>query len=212
MPQEGKNVKVKKLNLAFCLYKVTFATKNKKMTPILSFIRALLQVCGGLCLVVLFACSPQQDRKSREFIAEGMKSRKIKRVTDAQLLENVDRLGKQNVEALTEIFLAKTDATQPFVCKTENYWTGNKPFLYVTAVRLVCEAQQAVFEKEKQLLQAYFYNDANSVESTANIQKIDDTAIIYTSPVTLNGKLVGMWTVVFDKKQLVMNTEAKKAY
>lgn len=163
--------------------------------------------CLLLLLSFVFACTPQQERKSREFIAEGMKSRKIKRVTDVQLLEAVDRLGKQNVEELMTLFLSKTDASKPFVCKTENYITDTKKFLYVLAVRLVCEEKQTVFEKEKQLLQAYFYNDANGTESTTNIQKIDDSAIIYTAPVTFNGKLVGMWTVVFDKKQLVMNTQ-----
>jgi hypothetical protein len=159
-----------------------------------------------LAAYLLAACTPQQDRKSREFIAEGMKSRKIKRVTDAQLLVTIDQLGQKNTNELTEVFLAKTDASKPFVCNAQDY-VADKKFPYVLALRLVCQENQALFDKEKQLLQAYLHNEANGIESMANIQKIDDSAIIYTTPVTLNGKFLGMWTMVFDKKQLIMNSK-----
>lgn len=156
-----------------------------------------------LCFTLLLSCSPQ-ERKSREFIAEGMKSRKIKRVTDVKLLSAVDEFGKKTVAELNEIMLQKIDLAT-FDCQVNKYVPESKKFIFVSAYRLVCEAKTAAFDKEKQVFEAYLYDSQQDKDLTDNIQKINDEAIIYTSPFTLNGKFVGMWTVVIDKKELIKN-------
>ena len=157
-----------------------------------------------VCLLIL-GCTPQ-DRKSREFIAEGMKSRKIKRVTEVQLLETATIFGKETVDKLTKSVLPKIDASKPFDCQVGLYVPTTTKFMYVLTYRLVCQETQTSYAKEKQVLQAYMYDSQQDKELTDNIQKIDDEAIIYTSPFTINGKFMGMWTIVLDKKALVMNT------
>lgn len=150
------------------------------------------------------SCTPQ-ERKSRDFIAEGMKSRKIKRVTDAQLLSAATDFGKKAINKLNEVVLPKIDASKPFDCQIAQYLPKDTKFMYVMDYRLVCQETQAKYEKEKQIFQAYNYNSLNDKELTENIQKIDNEAIIYTAPFTINGKFIGMWTMVMDKKMLVMN-------
>jgi hypothetical protein len=150
------------------------------------------------------ACTPQ-DRKSREFIAEGMKSRKIKRVTDVQLLGTATDFAKKAVEKLNKTALPKIDISKTFDCNTKLYIPDSLKFMYVLDYRLVCQETQTGYEKEKQVFQAYTYNSQNNIELVDNLQKIDDKAIIYTSPFTINGKFIGMWTIVMDKKQLIMN-------
>jgi hypothetical protein len=165
-----------------------------------TFYISFLSWVAILCLV---ACSPQ-DRKSRDFIAEGMKSRKIKRVTDVKLLTAVDDFGKKTVAELQKIVLSKIEIDK-FNCQVHDYVSPDKKFIYVSAYRLVCKTEMALFDKEKQVFEAYQHDSQQDKDLTDNIQKINDEAIIYTSPFTLNGQFKGMWTIVMDKKELIKN-------
>ena len=166
----------------------------------------LFKVASLIILAMLFVeCTPQ-ERKSRDFIAQGMKDRKIKRVTDVQLLTAATEFGKTSVAKLNEMLLPKIDASKPFECNLSSYFQADSTkFTYVKEFRMVCQVSQAKYEKEKQVFQAYLYNSLNDKEFTDNIQKIDGDAIIYTSAFTMNGKFIGMWTIVLDKKELVKN-------
>jgi integral membrane protein len=165
----------------------------------------LFKITTVLVLMMFAACTPQ-ERKSREFIAEGMKDRKIKRVTDVQLLTAATDIGKQSVVKLNEMLLPKIDISKSFDCSLASYFQKDSiKFMYVKEFRLVCQASQTKYDKEKQVFEAYSYNSANDKEFTDNIQKIDGEAIIYTSAFTMNGKFIGMWTIVLDKKELVKN-------
>jgi hypothetical protein len=156
-------------------------------------------------LLIVTACSPEQDPRRRKFISDELKNRKIKRVTDSQLLGAANGFGKTAVDKLQTELLNNYEAGKPFDCQANSYIKAKLNLQYVLTYRIVCQAQQALFEKEKQLWQAYEYNTQKELELTDNLQKIDGEAIIYTSPITLNGQLVGMWTVVLDKKEIVKN-------
>jgi hypothetical protein len=158
-----------------------------------------------LALFTTTACSPEQDPRRRKFITDELKNRKIKRVTDSQLLGAANSFGKTAVEKLQNELLNNYEAGKPFDCKATSYIKAKIDLQYVLTYRIVCEATQTTFDKEKQLWQAYQYNAQQELELTDNLQKIDNEAIIYTSPITLNGQLVGMWTVVLNKKEIVKN-------
>jgi hypothetical protein len=151
------------------------------------------------------ACSPDQDPRRRKFISDELKNRKIKRVTDSQLLGAANSFGKTATDKLQAELLNNYEAGKPFDCQANSYIKTKLDLQYVLTYRIVCQPQQALFEKEKQLWQAYQYNAEKELDLTDNLQKIDNEAIIYTSPITLNGQLVGMWTVVLNKKEIVKN-------
>ena len=119
------------------------------------------------------------------------------------MIEGTQRYGKPAADSLTALLYAKVDPSKPFVCDMAQYVTNAPKFRLVQRYSLVCQDAPALLPKEREIWQAYQYNVQNKLPIAENVQKVDNDFMLYTAPVTINEKLVGMWSVLVDKKELV---------
>lgn len=141
--------------------------------------------------VVTTRCTPDRVKYTPE-LKQQMADMKIKRVTNADLVETVDVLGgkvtavveKELTDSLTK---ATTTARKQQLCQLQNL-----PRLdaiskkYEVNIRLLGPADvqnKALDAKEREVLDAYLYNAEQKQSQIANIQKINDTTYIYNAAV-----------------------------
>ncbi|HEY9117786.1 MAG TPA: hypothetical protein VIN11_08165, partial [Roseivirga sp.] len=60
--------------------------------------------------------------------------------------------------------------------------------------------------KAKQLFEAYDYNRKNNLSSEANVQQLDEgKTLLYTKPIIHNDSTLGMWSILFSRKEIVLS-------
>ncbi|TAF64263.1 MAG: hypothetical protein EAZ55_11780 [Cytophagales bacterium] len=150
-------------------------------------------------LIFLGACEdPFENGYDRKAIAQEVKNRKIKKISEGQLLEFTQTLGNQLV-----VLLEKNDAKAQELL--QKYETKANFFLFKG------ENKKFVFSKEKEILEAYQYNIEKGLPIESNIQNIvKEQIIVFNAPYQdKNGKVVGMWSIHFPRSQVVKNVDAK---
>lgn len=184
-----------------------------------------------LLAVVTTRCTPDRVKYTPE-LKQQMADMKIKRVTNADLVETVDVLGgkvtavveKELTDSLTK---ATTMGRKQQLCQLQSL-----PRLeaiskkYDVNVRLLgpADVQNKTLDiKEREVLDAYLYNAEQKQSQIANIQKINDTTYIYNAAVptdniicqTCFGKEktpLAVWRLAINKREVVlrMNASVKK--
>ncbi|MGA0556063.1 hypothetical protein ACO2Q8_05390 [Larkinella sp. VNQ87] len=172
------------------------------------------------------SCAPDRNENTKAFVQE-LNDRKIKRITNAQLVSTVDDWGKVLVQnsgkALTSALTKNTGNKSlctlndiPVIQKLEKQ--------YAITIGLLTEkdtANPALHPKERELLAAYQYNAQNKLEQITNIQKINDTLFVYNAPVDPNDLICktcadqatlpfAVWRVVFNKREVIRRIDPKK--
>lgn len=179
----------------------------------------------------MIACTPDRVKYTPE-LKQQMADMKIKRVTNADLVETVDELGAK-VSAVVQKELADSLAdTQTADRKQRLCQLQNLPRLdaiskkYSIAVRLLGPADvqnKALDAKEREVLDAYLYNAEQKQPQIANIQKINDTTYIYNAAVPTDNVIcqtcfgtektpLAVWRLSINKREVVlrMNESVKK--
>ena len=57
--------------------------------------------------------------------------------------------------------------------------------------------------KEASLWEAYQYNISKGLPLEDNVQKLGDSALLYTVPIQQADSLTGMWSIAFEKRAIV---------
>ena len=123
------------------------------------------------------ACHEQNKNKISP--AELVKSREIKKVTEAEILQGGTILGDEIRLLIDKII--ETDST---ACKTgKSLKIDSLATTYNTEIRLIGNATENPKMLESQLLEAYQYNLENDLVLTHSIQKLDNKTVLYTYPI-----------------------------
>jgi hypothetical protein len=179
-------------------------------------------------LILFCGCNSRRLENTKELSRE-IKASQIKRVTHTQLIYTADEWGKKIVK-IAENTLIKELTTHPenagLLCKD------------VTAIPLMAALEKEygvqielltlsdlqngiVTPKEKELREAYLYSAKNQSSAGDNIQQLNDTLLLYNSPVPKESQLIklcgaqsnppyALWRLLFDKKEIIRKLDAKQ--
>lgn len=184
-----------------------------------------------LLISFLLACNPERVHYTNELKTE-MADSKIKRITNADIIETVDDLGGKISAAMEkELTNQLQKATRPAekikLCQLQNLPRAKAiAEKYDVDIRLLGEADiqnMKLDSKEREILDAYLYSVKQKQVPISNIQKINDTLFVYNSVVAASNPICktcfgnqetpfAVWHVGFNKREVVrrMNASVKK--
>ena len=168
--------------------------KNTAFLPLIT----LLATCG------LAACGNGKVNTSQ--LKGEMKSREIRRIPGAAIIERTMSLGDSLVQKLdAEAAMAQAGTA----IKTWSF-SGNS----LSATAYAFHKTYELAEKEAGVLAAYQYNADNNLAAEPNAQRLPgDPAnggtdlIAYNAPIVINKKPVGMWSLHFPMKFILLSIE-----
>jgi hypothetical protein len=147
-------------------------------------------------LITLLAC---EDKKiDTKAVKEEMKAREIKVIPEAKILDKAMVLGNE----LSSGFIyhrASNKADMPVK-------QGSK-IQPKTSFNLL-DGENNLKGKEKMLFEAYLYNSENGINSEANVQSLNkERSLLYTAPLISEGNMIGMWSIIFLRKEIVQSID-----
>ena len=173
--------------------------KNTAFLPLIT----LMAACG-LAVYGLSACGGGKVNTSQ--LKGEMKSREIRRIPGAAIIEKTMSLGDSLVQKLNAE-AAMAQAGTPI--KTWSF-SGNS----LSATAYAFHKTYDLAEKEAGVLAAYQYNADNNLAAEPNVQRLPgDPAnggtglIAYNAPIMIDGKPVGMWSLHFPMKFILLSIE-----
>ncbi len=145
------------------------------------------------CLL-LSSCGDQKIDTTKA--REEMEAREIKVVSEAQIIDQAEKLGNTFSEQLS---VSKESGEFQF------NWPEDSPF---EISYYLFESEEEPEGKAQALFQAYQYNKENGITSESNVQKLENgTKLLFTSPILFEGESIGMWALVILRKEVVLSIE-----
>jgi hypothetical protein len=180
-------------------------------------------------LLTLLGCNTEERVGNTRELAQEMKAMQIKRVTDAQLVSTVDEWGKQ-MASVARKALEKELAENPAQAGTLCQNPASLPLIaaldkeYGVTIQLMGPedvTNTVLSAKERELLDAYLYNAENNLPQSDNVQKLNDTLLVYNAPLPADSQIstacfknqkvsFAVWRILFDKKMVIRKLDAKK--
>lgn len=165
---------------------------------------AFLALITLLAACSLAACGGGKVNTSQ--LKGEMKSREIRRIPEATIIERTMSLGDSLVQKLdAEAAMAQAGTA----IKTWSF-SGNS----LSATAYAFHKNYDLAEKEAGVLAAYQYNADNNLVAEPNVQKLpgdpangETDLIAYNAPIMINKKLVGMWSLHFPMKFILLSIE-----
>lgn len=173
-------------------------------------------------LLVNLACSNFERLENSSQIKDQMEDYKIKRVSPTQITYQVEEMGGEISKALTKDFEKQmsgaSSARGQELCQLKDMTLiDSLSKTYNLTIRLLGQpdigSNKSLYEKEKEVLEAYADNVAKKLSMGDNIQKIGDSLFVYTSPIPYKmgvGKLCfgdesgfAIWSIVLRKQEVV---------
>jgi len=180
---------------------------------------------------LLSSCNPERVHYTNE-LKEEMADSKIKRITNADLIETVNDLGGKVSAVVQKELTAQLQKTTSPVERAKFCQLQNLPRTkaiaerYVLDIRLLGAADvqnKALNPKEREILDAYLYSAKQKQLPISNIQKITDTLFVYNAPISADSPICeacfgkqevpfAVWHIGFQKREVVrrMNSTKKK--
>lgn len=185
------------------------------MKPIIGL--GAVVVCLGLA-----ACNPERVKYTNELKQE-MADSKIKRITNADIVETVNGFGERisavvQKELTTQLQQTTSPAARTQLCQLRNLpRTKAIAERYGIDIRLLGAADvqnKALNAKEREILDAYLYNARQKLSQISNIQRINDTLFIYNTAVPADNPICeacfgkqeipfAVWRLAFPKRQVI---------
>ncbi len=137
-------------------------------------------------LAVLAACEESDQRTMSKFKSE-MEDRKLQRITPGQFINFATQIGK--------IVLDTTEVNKKLIESIDS----------VYGITIYTASPQSIKPDTKLagITEAYLYNIENKLPLDDNLQKQDDTTLLYTRPVIYNNSLAGITVALMNKKKLI---------
>jgi hypothetical protein len=181
--------------------------------------------------IILVTCNPERVKYTRELKQE-MADKKIKRITNVDLVETVDTFGERitvviQKELATQLQKTTDPAERAKLCQLQNLpRTKAIADRYGVAIQLLSGADvstKSLNPKEREVLDAYLYNAEKKLPQISNIQKINDMLYVYNAAVPTENVIcktcfgdqntpLAVWRLAFSKREIVrrMATMKKK--
>ncbi len=175
------------------------------------------------------SCNPERVKYTNELKRE-MADSKIKRITNADLVETVDNLGGKvsaviEKELTTQLQKTTDPAERTKLCQLQNL-PRTKAIMqsYALDIRLLGSADiqnKSLNTKEREIIDAYLYSAKQKQQPISNIQKINDTLFIYNAPVPAGSPICeacfgkqevpfAVWHLGFQKREVVRRMQSTK--
>ncbi len=178
---------------------------------------------------LLLSCNPERVKYTNELKQE-MADKKIKRITNADLVETVDAFGERittviQKELTAELQKTTDPAEQAQLCQLQNLpRTKAIADRYAIDIQLLSGADmsnKSLSSKEREVLDAYLYNAEKKLPQISNIQKISDTLYVYNAAVPTGNVIcqtcfgtqktpLAVWRLVFPKREIVRRMKPTK--
>lgn len=181
--------------------------------------------------VILQACNPERVQYTDKLKQE-MADKKIKRITNADMVETVDKFGERistvvQKELTTQLQKTSSPAERAKLCQLQNLpRTKAIAERYALNIQLLGAADvqnKSLNAKEREILDAYLYNAEQKQPQISNIQKISDTLFIYNAAVPTDNVIcqvcfgeqktpLAVWRLAFSKREVIrrMSSTTKK--
>jgi hypothetical protein len=185
----------------------------------------------SLLISLLLACGPDRVQYTNELKRE-MADSKIKRITDADLIETIDNMGGKvsavvEKELVAELPKTTNPADRAKICQLQNLPRVKAiAERYALDIRLLGAADvknKSFSQKERDILDAYLYNAKQKLAPISNIQKISDTLFVYNMALPVDSPICeacfgkqeipfAVWRLAFSKREVIrrMNSTKKK--
>lgn len=180
-------------------------------------------------LLSLLACNPERVKYTNELKQE-MSDKKIKRITNVDLVETVDTFGERittviQKELATQLQQTTNPADQTKLCQLQNLpRTKAIADRYAIDIKLLSGADvpnKSLSSKEREVLDAYLYNAEQKLPQISNIQKINDTLYVYNAAVPTDNVIcqtcfggqktpLAVWRLAFSKREIVRRMKPTK--
>ena len=184
---------------------------------------------SGLVISLLTACNPERVHYTNELKQE-MADSKIKRITNADLVETVDNLGGKvsavvQKELATQLQKTTDPAERTKLCQLQNLpRTKAIAERYAIDIRLLGTADvqnKSLNAKEREILDAYLYSARQKQQPISNIQKINDTLFVYNAAVPADNSICeacfgkqdvpfAVWHLGFQKREVIRRMQSTK--
>ena len=159
-------------------------------------------IVSVLLVVAAFGCNRTISKEDQQAINEELRSREIRRITDAQIYDAAMKLGEMIADSsqrtlgkqlMHQVNENGTIAALEY-CNLNAYpiIDSLSEFFNADIKRTSLRSRNPMDnpdELEGQLLDAYQYNVENSLELSPGIQKLDDGKYLYTKPIIANSGL-----------------------
>ncbi|MBA4851713.1 hypothetical protein [Emticicia sp. BO119] len=175
-----------------------------------------------------FGCSNVQRMDTTE-VKEEMEGHKIRRISPARIMEQVEVLGSKITIILTKDFEKQMKDASPNrteeICALKNMQViDSLSKKYKLTIRLLGQpdigSNNSLYLKEKEVLEAYADNAMQKLPLSNNIQSIDDSLFVYTAPIGVDkgvGKLCfsddsgfAIWSIVLKKAEVIKSIGSEK--
>ena len=166
-----------------------------------------------LSLIVLLGCHEQNNNKISP--AELVKSREIKKVSEAEILKKGSEIGDKIMQSIVQIVDNRTSQNNDD-CDIENWSEIDSLENKVQGnISLVNIESEGLSEMEMQLLEAYQYNLDENIAAIASVQKLDNNSVLYAYSVdkesivyqqcmdSISRKKAAMWRILLPVKNIV---------
>lgn len=167
----------------------------------------------GVGLFLAMAC--HEKNKNKISPAELMKSREIKKVSEAEILKEGSALGSEIINELNTIVSFRVNEAQTD-CTIEN-WNDLDSLTasHQSSIQRLSKKSEGLSDLEYQLLEAYQYNLDNDLSATPAIQKLDQSTVLYTYPINQESEIfqycmdsterlrAEMWAIKIPIKKIV---------
>lgn len=185
-----------------------------------------LSIWAFLSALTFASCNTDNRIKQTSALKQEMNSAEIKRVTNPQLIATVDEWGKEVVATARKALeneLARNPQQAGMLCQD----LRKVPLIaaldrdYGVKIQLLGPADvknPKLAPKERELLDAYLYNAENNLPQSDNVQKLNDTLLLYNAPVPVESVICktcfkdqqvafAVWRVLFDKKEVIQKMD-----
>ncbi|WP_460914206.1 hypothetical protein [Spirosoma areae] len=180
-------------------------------------------------VAVFFSCNPERV-KYTDALKQEIADSKIKRISNADLIQTVDNLGSKvsaviQKELTTQLQKTTDPAERTKLCQLQNLpRTKAIAERYVLDIRLLSTTDvqsKALNLKEREILDAYLYSAAHKQQPISNIQKISDTEYVYNAVVPADNLICeacfgkqevpfAVWHIGFQKREVIRRMQATK--
>jgi hypothetical protein len=160
-----------------------------------------------IILFIIKACSSPETGINSKEIKDEINNRKIRRISEALIIESSFARGKkvmdsirvtaENHKDLSSDTLTRFGSLQPLV---DHLQQENK-----AEIKKVLDTDlkgNSLKKQEREIFEAYQYNIEQGLKVDDNVQ-ILEKHIFYAAPIVENGELKGMWSIFFDKGELI---------
>ncbi len=152
-----------------------------------------------LCSV---ACSDfKENSYNTKAVAEEVKNRKIKHISEGQLLEWVGTKGSEAV-----LFLQEQDSK-----KLQSGIDSLQEKYQIKIRRIPFNTTEDISSYEKEVLEAYQYSAENNIAMDNNVQVLKESnEVLFNAPLYKDKKVIGIWNIVFSRKEAIKRMDVKK--